>query len=168
MRRRSVPPAPQETLRPAPARRSWTQDDTTVRRFIAVLLAAGVALGILGFLAPTAWADPHAVFYTDKGQEQVFYNVLAALNQADYVEPPTVPQPPAIPSNTLTEFDYTTQNEDELRFPRIRVRAVTPDDGDLYYRLRLAELKRAARVRAELSHLACNFNSYADPDKECL
>ncbi|HSX24585.1 MAG TPA: hypothetical protein VLG69_01320, partial [Candidatus Andersenbacteria bacterium] len=37
--------------------------------------------------ASPAHADPHAVFYTDRAQEQLFYNVLAALNQADYVEP---------------------------------------------------------------------------------
>lgn len=39
-------------------------------------------------LPKVALADPHAMFYTDKGQQQVFYNILAALNQADYVEPP--------------------------------------------------------------------------------
>src|SRR5436190_6461382 len=38
-----------------------------------------------------AYADPHAVFYTATGQEQLFFNVLAGLNQADYVEP-AVPQ----------------------------------------------------------------------------
>jgi hypothetical protein len=46
-----------------------------------------------------ALADPHAMFYTDRGQEQVFYNVLAALNQADYVEPP--PQPSLDPASPI-------------------------------------------------------------------
>ena len=49
----------------------------------AVLL---VAVGVL--LSPsTAHADPHAIFYTATGQRQLFFNVLAALDQADYVEP---------------------------------------------------------------------------------
>ncbi len=47
-----------------------------------VLFVSGSAL-----LAPSAYADPHAVFYTDRAQEQLFYNTLAALNQADFVEP---------------------------------------------------------------------------------
>jgi len=46
-----------------------------------------------------ALADPHAMFYTDRGQEQVFYNVLAALNQADYVEAP--PQPALDPTTRI-------------------------------------------------------------------
>ncbi len=51
---------------------------------VAFLFVAGVCM-FAGF-APSAYADPHAVFYTDRAQEQLFYNVLAALNQADYVE----------------------------------------------------------------------------------
>jgi hypothetical protein len=34
-----------------------------------------------------AQADPHAIFYTAVGQRQLFFNVLSALDQADYVEP---------------------------------------------------------------------------------
>lgn len=34
-----------------------------------------------------AHADPHAMFYTAVGQRQLFFNVLSALDQADYVEP---------------------------------------------------------------------------------
>lgn len=37
----------------------------------------------------SAHADPHAVFYTAIGQRQLFLNFLAALDQADYVEPAT-------------------------------------------------------------------------------
>lgn len=49
---------------------------------VAVLAAAGI------FILPhTAQADPHAMFYTTIGQQQLFFNVLAALDQADYVEP---------------------------------------------------------------------------------
>lgn len=46
-----------------------------------------VAIAIFALFSPTAHADPHAVFYTDRAQEQVFFNTLAALNQADFVEP---------------------------------------------------------------------------------
>ena len=52
--------------------------------FIVVLL---VVITIVSFARPAS-ADPHAMFYTDRAQEQLFYNVLAALNQADYVEAP--------------------------------------------------------------------------------
>jgi len=47
-----------------------------------------VLLVLVGFFsgAKPAWADPHAVFYTATAQAQLFFNVLAALNQADYVE----------------------------------------------------------------------------------
>lgn len=58
-----------------------------VRHRIKVLLA-GVLLLVLVFPRP-ARADPHAVFYTAIGQQQLFFNVLAALNQADFVEPAT-------------------------------------------------------------------------------
>ncbi len=52
-------------------------------RLIVVLLA----LLIVGGAAQTAYADPHAMFYTVTGQQQLFFNTLAALDQADYVEP---------------------------------------------------------------------------------
>jgi hypothetical protein len=53
---------------------------------ISIFLIAGV---LVYFTLPRpALADPHAMFYTDRAQEQLFYNVLAALNQADYVEAP--------------------------------------------------------------------------------
>ncbi|MBI4022509.1 MAG: hypothetical protein HY372_04055 [Candidatus Andersenbacteria bacterium] len=45
-----------------------------------------VLLGFVFFRPQTAWADPHAIFYTAIGQQQLFFNVLAALDQADYVE----------------------------------------------------------------------------------
>lgn len=48
-----------------------------------------ILLGVLLLFGQVnqAWADPHAVFYTATGQQQLFFNVLAALDQADYVEP---------------------------------------------------------------------------------
>ncbi len=52
----------------------------------SILVTLIAVFSVVGF-ARVAHADPHAVFYTDRGQEQLFYNVLAALNQSDYVEP---------------------------------------------------------------------------------
>jgi hypothetical protein len=52
---------------------------TVLPSFLSFLLA-------IGFIHP-AYADPHAVFYTAIGQQQLFFNALAALDQADYVEP---------------------------------------------------------------------------------
>ncbi|MEX1997363.1 MAG: hypothetical protein WEA04_01670 [Candidatus Andersenbacteria bacterium] len=49
------------------------------------LLGAVVALLVL-LTSPVARADPHALFYTTVGQQQLFFNTLAALDQADYVE----------------------------------------------------------------------------------
>lgn len=62
------------------------QGYTAYAVFLTGLTCALVAGGMV---VPThqAQADPHAVFYTAIGQQQLFYNVLAALNQADYVEP---------------------------------------------------------------------------------
>lgn len=59
-----------------------------INRTLKLLLFVTLAIGISFILVRPALADPHAMFYTDKGQEQVFYNFLAALNQADYVEAP--------------------------------------------------------------------------------
>lgn len=66
-----------------------------MRRPSPVLLLHRAALVVTMFIlsvllvhyTPTASADPHAVFYTTIGQQQLFFNVLAALDQADYVEP---------------------------------------------------------------------------------
>ncbi len=53
----------------------------------SILLGCAVLLLAAGFTRYHAvQADPHAVFYTAIGQQQLFFNVLAALDQADYVE----------------------------------------------------------------------------------
>lgn len=59
--------------------------------FRGSIFVAAIATVLL--FSPTAHADPHAVFYTDRAQEQVFFNTLAALNQADFVEPGIPGQP---------------------------------------------------------------------------
>jgi hypothetical protein len=91
-----------------------------------------------------ALADPHAMFYTDKGQEQVFYNFLAAMNQADYVEAPpasidpnATPVPPSSYAPTSPpNIDYNTRIGNFLAtgkyYPRTDARtAVTNDDGSV-------------------------------------
>lgn len=58
------------------------------RRLFLRALLFGIFLMSVGFVSvPAAQADPHGVFFTVVGQQQLFFNILAALNQADYVEP---------------------------------------------------------------------------------
>lgn len=152
------------------------------------LIIAFVALFSLGiFVFPReVFADPHAIFFTDRGQEQLFFNVLAALNQADYVEPPDRPsinadqrfgsfirfgtytEPTNQPQYTITRDPITGRltvtgtplepNETTgVELPRIRVRQVTSDDGDVYYRQRAAERALAEAQRASLTNLLCGF-----------
>lgn len=52
--------------------------------FLLAFFAVATAIILL---PKPAHADPHAVFYTATGQRQLFFNLLASLNQADYVEP---------------------------------------------------------------------------------
>lgn len=47
-----------------------------------------LALFAMAWPFKPALADPHATFYTAIGQQQLFFNVLAALDQAEYVETP--------------------------------------------------------------------------------
>lgn len=173
------------------------------------LLLLAMTIGVLLVLmAPRqASADPHAVFYTDRGQAQVFYNVLAALNQADYVEPPLRPDPfvtpvpqPRVPSPTeppIIESDIRVGNfiatgkyeappprlapprvtrdaegriiridsdplepletQERAPLPRLRVRTVTSDDGDVYFRERLERRAMSEQMRVELGHIACRI-----------
>ncbi len=55
---------------------------------IVIIMAVVFVGSILSGSRPVL-ADPHAVFYTAIGQRQLFFNLLAALDQADYVEPAT-------------------------------------------------------------------------------
>lgn len=124
-----------------------------------IVLAAALLAGGLLTLAKIAYADPHAVFYTDRGQEQLFFNVLAALNQADYVEEPSQPGLRAIKEmgdqiarglpidfsgRTLLPAGSPEPNE-RIVLPRLRVRQVTSDDGDVFFR---EELWRRAEENA--------------------
>jgi len=150
-------------------------------RFLAFVGLATIVLGLSAF-PKIAFADPHAVFYTDRAQEQLFFNVLAALNQADYVEPPD--QPPIRSDARLGQFIRTGQYIPDFResertarrnpdgtiqvspplessealsveLPRIRVRQVTSDDGDVYFRERMERRARSEELRVMLGYIAC-------------
>jgi hypothetical protein len=56
------------------------------RGFYKGTLIAGAVVLTLIVNTKVAHADPHGMFYTAIGQQQLFFNVLAALDQADYVE----------------------------------------------------------------------------------
>ncbi len=71
---------------------------STIRSSLAILFLGGL---ILFVQSSPAYADPHAVFYTAVGQQQLFFNTLSALDQADYVEPAT--SGPGTPPGTSRE-----------------------------------------------------------------
>lgn len=163
------------------------------------LLAISLLIAVLTIFPYPASADPHAMFYTDRAQEQLFYNVLAALNQADYVEAPSTgtsqtqlqgqpTSPPQIESdvrigNYYATGTYAPQNSNrQARFdengnvvvgpngnaepleplertnlPRIAVRQVTSDNGDVFFRESVERRALAERIRVELAHFQCRI-----------
>lgn len=168
------------------------------RRWILFGTLVILSLGIFA-LAKVAFADPHATFFTDRAQEQLFFNVLAALNQADYVEPPDQPfiettqdlgrtvssgiQDSPRPSPAFTPVRDSAGNiigfdrfpaiepNEPFPLPRIRVRPVTADDGDLYTRELLQKRARVEAQRVELSNLLCSVRRLylgEEGAKDCL
>lgn len=125
------------------------------RDVVVLLVALIAALGL--FLFPrAAFADPHAVFYTDNGFKQVFYAVLAALNQADYVEPPRQPAIQTI-QRLGDEIARTTNEPERVQLPRIRVRQVTSDDGDVFFREELWRRAEEKRAKVNVSITTCKI-----------
>lgn len=172
-----------------------------LRRGPVAIWLLGIALAFGFLVSPrVAFADPHAIFFTDRAQEQVFYNILAALNQADYVENPGQPsldlpqkigaylvsgqQPSPQPPPALTpKIDPDTgaiigfdrfpplAKAEPIQLPRIRVRVVTPDDGDQYTRDLLQKRALAEAQRVELSNLLCGLRLLylgEDGARECV
>jgi len=147
-------------------------------RTLGIAMLVGTGMWIL---PRAAYADPHAVFYTDRAQEQLFYNFLAALNQADYVEDPNQPPitadlregqlirtgeyipPPNVdrrvvrrPDGSITVTPPLEPAEAQgVELPRIRVRQVTSDNGDVYYRQRIEARARHEELLVLLSRMAC-------------
>ncbi len=116
----------------------------------------GVALsllvfGILVFPKP-AQADPHAVFYTAIGQRQLFFNFLAALDQADYVEPATGNLSREELAAKLKAADQTstvseTLDETRTDLSAVLTRLITLDGTDLWTNyLALQIAKEAAQA----------------------
>lgn len=116
-----------------------------VNRTIKVTLFVALAICLSIVFVRPALADPHAMFFTDRGQEQVFYNFLAALNQADYVEAPPVPSidpnVAPVPATTYAptsppNIDYNTRIGNYLAsgtyYPRTDQRTATVNgDGSI-------------------------------------
>jgi hypothetical protein len=107
-------------------------------------LIIGVVLGA----ARTAHADPHAIFYTAIGQQQLFFNTLAALDQADYVETQldreelvarraavgTVPQLTAEQQELIAETNVRlpSASASEPGVSNLLARLITLEGNDLY------------------------------------
>lgn len=109
---------------------------TSLRSVLITLLVVG------GLIATNdAKADPHAVFYTAIGQQQLFFNVLAALDQADYVEPKTGSfsrdelvskrgKEDAVPPFAAEDLKLITATNTELS--SVITRPITLEGNDLY------------------------------------
>ncbi len=123
--------------------------------------------------ASPAHADPHAVFYTDRAQEQLFYNVLAALNQADYVEP-GIPGSPYSRTNLVQNRSIAAQPDPTIgtpyaspnpieqsthtNLPSVVTRNITLEGNDLWTAYLSEEFALETDVRrsiSELSRLYC-------------
>ncbi len=131
------------------------------------------ACNMLIFVRPV-YADPHAVFYTDRAQEQFFYNSLAALNQADFVEPGTgqysrsnlvtqraaaTPSPnPQQGAVSFTPEQDPLINATKTDLPSILTRNITLEGNDLWtaYLVHQFALETATRrSTSELERIFC-------------
>ena len=148
-----------------------------VRRYHLAIFSLVFAL-IIALHPSPALADPHAVFYTDRAQEQLFYNFLAALNQADYVEP-GIPGSPysrvklvedraqqALLQSSIngapSPIPYITPNPVEnatrTNLPSVVTRNITLEGNDLwtaYLYQQFALETDIRRTLSELSRLYC-------------
>ncbi|HLC49059.1 MAG TPA: hypothetical protein VJI96_01595 [Candidatus Andersenbacteria bacterium] len=139
--------------------------------FSAYVFVVAFAISLL--FAPSAYADPHAVFYTDRAQEQLFYNTLAALNQADFVEPTdgqfgrdillsrrasvTQQNPqPVVSSNTplFGQEQNPLIAETKTVLPAILSRSITLEGNDLWTAYLVNQLALETKTRRSVSELA--------------
>ncbi len=142
------------------------------------LLLGLVGGGVFG-TSQVAQADPHGVFYTAIGQKQLFFNVLAALDQADYVEyeyerqdrldnRADVEANPPFESEEFELLDVTSINEEdgsasETGSPGgadLLSRSITLEGNDLYndqlIREYGAEFSRR-NAMSELTRVLCEY-----------
>jgi hypothetical protein len=112
-------------------------------RSIQVLVVGGLIVAAVFGVSRPAFADPHAMFYTVSGQQQLFFNMLAALDQADYVESAT--QAPGSPKTISREglldnrgqagfgkTNNTILNATETSLNNILTRNITLEGQDLW------------------------------------
>ncbi len=135
--------------------------------FRACIFIAVIALSFL--FSPSAYADPHAVFYTDRAQEQLFYNTLAALNQADFVEPALGQfgrdnlinqrsQALPGPAEQFTKENNPIITSTHSDLPAILTRSITLEGNDLWtaYLVNQFALETASRrSESELARIFC-------------
>lgn len=138
--------------------------------FLIACVVVGVSLLLFVVGSQTAYADPHAIFYTAIGQQQLFFNVLAALNQADYVEPaePTTGTPAGNSRKELLEKRETAGfgrvedrpvSETETELASILTRGVTLEGVDLwsaYLAIQFARESDRRNATDELARIYCD------------
>ena len=133
-----------------------------------------------------AWADPHGIFYTAIGQQQLFFNVLAALDQADYVETAfdrearrkareavSAEQPFAKETESGGRFTKETEVASDSGYltqpgtPTLLNRAVTLDGADLYTDQLVREFGAESARRNAAAELLQTLCAYGFGIKEC-
>lgn len=133
--------------------------------FFATIFAVTI-VGFLSLWPQPAKADPHALYFTTVGQQQLFFNILAALDQADYVEPATGPNSRA---NLLEKRDAAATSspaptaEDRLEntitnLPTVLTRQITLEGYDFWtaYQAQLLAIEVARRNGLdELARVFC-------------
>lgn len=137
----------------------------------------------LVLMTRTAKADPHAVFYTAIGQQQLFYNVLAALDQADYVETQYAreqivekrakeqAQPPfkdeEFPLTEATKVGQETTSITDPGIADILTRLITLEGTDLYNDQLVREFGAESGRRNSTSELLRTLCDYGLGLKDC-
>lgn len=121
--------------------------------YYAAVVGALIIGGSLFSAPQVAHADPHAMFYTVVGQQQLFFNVLAALDQADYVE--SLEQR----NNLVTKRDQAQPtpgldaivNSTHSDLSTVLTRGVTLEGNDLWTAYQAQQLAREAASRNAVS-----------------
>jgi hypothetical protein len=126
-----------------------------------------------GWGVQPAWADPHAVFFTVVGQQQLFFNVLAALNQAAFVEPAksTLGLPPGNSREELLQKRSQTGIQPETNIQvtstktdlaSVLVRPITLEGNDLFTAMLAQQFAIEAKRRNDadrIIRLLCQITS---------
>ena len=151
--------------------------------FVSCALFVICVLGFVSFFPRVALADPHAVFYTAIGQQQLFYNVLAALDQADYVETQYAreqlvekrakeqAEPPfrdeEFPLTEATKVGQETTSITDPGIADILTRLITLEGTDLYNDQLVREFGAESGRRNSTSELLRTLCDYGLGLKDC-